>query len=150
MVSNVMLEELQQLLHDEIPLTRAIGIEVREYDKQALTLYAPLHYNINHKSSAFGGSLYSVAVLSGWGLIYMLLRQYDLSGHIVIQESHTQYRKPVTTDIIARCAFDSQTQYQRFIQMYRRKGMARIQLQTCITCNAETNVLFTGKYVVHK
>jgi thioesterase domain-containing protein len=145
-----MIEELQELLHAEIPLTKAIGIEVREYSEYALTLYAPLRNNINHKCTAFGGSLYSLAVLSGWGLIYLLLRQYGLSGHIVIQESHTKFNKPVVSDMSARCGFDSEAQYQKFIQMYQRKGIARIQLQSRITCNADTNVLFTGKYVVHK
>ena len=80
-----MIKELQKVLHLEIQLTRAIGIEVVEYGENGLTLYAPLDNNINHKSTAFGGSLYSVSVLTGWGLLYLLLIKYGLSGQIVIQ-----------------------------------------------------------------
>ena len=145
-----MTSELQEILHSEIPLTKAIGIEVSEYTGLSLTLKAPLEANINHKCTAFGGSLYSVAVLSGWGLIYLLLKQHDISGHIVIQESNTKFLKPVLTDITAECSFESTEQYERFIAMYKRKARARIQLQSNIACNADCNVIFKGSYVVHR
>lgn len=144
-----MTENLQEILHSEIPLTKAIGIEVREYTESSLSLYAPLENNINHKCTAFGGSLYSVSVLTGWGLIYLLLKQHDLSGHIVIHESNTRFLKPVTSEIISKCSFDSDSHYQRFIKMYKKKGKARIQLESRITCNTETSVIFKGSYVVH-
>ena len=83
-----MIRKLQELLNSEIPLTNAIGIKVVDYNDCGLTLSAPLKNNINHKCTAFGGSLYSVSVLSGWGLIYLLLNKYNLKGHIVIQESN--------------------------------------------------------------
>lgn len=141
--------KLQEVLHSEIPLTKTIGIEVGSYTGNSLTLHAPIENNINHKCTAFGGSIYSVSVLSGWGLIYLLLKQHDLSGHIVIQESSTRFLKPVTQDISATCAFESEKQYQRFINMYKRKGRARIKLESTITCGAETLVIFQGNYVVH-
>jgi thioesterase domain-containing protein len=145
-----MTSELQKILHSEIPLTKAIGIEVSEYTGLSLTLKAPLATNINHKCTAFGGSLYSVAVLSGWGLIYLLLQQHELSGHIVIQESNTRFLKPVVSDITARCSFESTGQYERFIAMYKRKARARIQLESHIVCNAASNVIFKGGYVIHR
>ena len=144
-----MIKELQEVLHSAIPLTKAIGIEVVEYTDLSLTLYAPLENNINHKCTAFGGSLYSVSVLSGWGLIYLLLKQHGLSGHIVIQESNTKFLKPVASGITAKCSFESKEQYERFIKMYKRKGIARIQLESRITCNVDANVIFKGSYVVH-
>jgi thioesterase domain-containing protein len=145
-----MTNELEKILHSEIPLTKAIGIEVSEYTGLSLTLKAPLETNINHKCTAFGGSLYSVAVLSGWGLIYLLLRQHDISGQIVIQESNTKFLKPVVSDIKAKCAFESTGQYERFIAMYKRKARARIQLESRIVCNTDCNVIFKGSYVVHR
>lgn len=144
-----MIKKLQEVLHSEIPLTKAIGIEVVEYTDLSLTLYAPLENNINHKCTAFGGSLYSVSVLSGWGLIYLLLKQHGLSGHIVIQESNTKFLKPVVSGITAKCLFESKEQYVRFIKMYKRKGIARIQLESRILCNTDANVIFKGSYVVH-
>ena len=46
---------LEQLLHQDIPLTQALGLSL------------PLAANLNHKSSMFGGSLYCGAVLAGAG-----------------------------------------------------------------------------------
>jgi len=106
--SDLEIKSLQEILNTEIPLTKAIGIKVVEYNDNRLTLRAPIDNNINHKCTAFGGSLYSISVLTGWGLIYLLLKEYGLSGHIVIHESNTKFLKPVATDIIARCGFDSQ------------------------------------------
>ncbi len=144
-----MIKILQDVLNTEIPLTRHIGISVVEYTDLSLTLSAPLENNINHKCTAFGGSIYSVSVLSGWGLIYLLLKQHNLSGHIVIQESTIKFIKPINSDITAKCSFLSIQQYEKFLNMYRRKGVARIRLTSKITCNSEDAVIFNGSYVVH-
>lgn len=144
-----MINLLQDVLHAEIPLTKHIGLTVVEHTGLSLTLSAPLDKNTNHKCTAFGGSLYSVAVLSGWGLIYLLLKQHDLAGHIVIQESNTKFVKPVTTDITAKCSFSSTHQAEKFLNMYRRKGIARTRLVSEIACDTATAVTFNGSYVVH-
>lgn len=144
-----MIKLLQDVLHSEIPLTKSIGISVIEHTGLSLSLRAPLDKNINHKCTAFGGSIYSVSVLSGWGLIYLLLKEHDVPGHIVIQESNTKFIKPVTSDITAKCSFSSVIQYEKFLNMYKKKGIARINLISQITCNNETAVIFNGTYVVH-
>lgn len=145
-----MIELLQEVLHTEIPLTKHIGLSVVEYTDLSLTLSAPLENNINHKCTAFGGSLYSVSVLSGWGLIYLLLKQHNLSGHIVIQESHIKFINPVNSAITSKCTFQSTQQCDKFINMYNRKGVARIKLTSKISSDNENAVIFNGSYVVHK
>ena len=140
---------LQEVLHSEIPLTKEIGITVSEYTCDSLTLKAPLESNLNHKCTAFGGSLYSVSVLSGWGLLYLLLKEHDLVGHIVIQESNTKFIKPVESDLSATCSFESVEQKDKFIKMFKRKGVARIQLESRITLHNDDHVVFKGSYVVH-
>ncbi len=144
-----MIKQLQDVLHTEIPLTKHLGLSVVEHTDLSLTLTAPLENNINHKCTAFGGSIYSVSVLSGWGLIYLLLKKHNLSGHIVIQESNTKFIKPVNSDITAKCSFLSAQQYIKFINMYKRKGIARIKLTSKILCDNKNAVTFHGTYVVH-
>lgn len=142
-------QKLQEILHAEIPLTKEMGVEVKEYADLSLTVSALLENNINHKCTAFGGSLYSVSVLSGWGLIYLALEEHELSGHIVIQESDIKFLKPVASEITARCSFESKQQREKFIQMYKRKGIARISLESRMVFHSETHVIFNGRYVVH-
>ena len=141
---------LQTKLHEEIPLTRAMGLVVKSLTSDSVCLTAPLSNNINHKSTAFGGSLYSIAVLAGWSLIYNQLQNRNLQGHIVIQESDIKYIKPVTTDIEAVCNIESPELLERFIQTYLKKDMARIMLNTIIRQDGVECVRFRGKYVMHR
>ncbi len=144
-----MISTLQEVLHSEMFVTKEIGISVDAYTGDSLTLHAPLESNLNHKCTAFGGSLYSVSVLSGWGLLYLLLNEHDLVGHIVIQESNTKFIKPVESDLSATCSFESIEQKDKFIKMFKRKGVARIQLESRITFDNDDHVVFKGSYVVH-
>jgi len=141
---------LQEVLHAEIPITKAMGVCVVEESSSSLTLSAPLENNINHKCTAFGGSLYSISVLSGWGLLYLLMKERGLTGHIVIQESNIQYIKPVTDIITSTCTFNSSSHADKFVSMFQRKGIARIKLESRISDEFGTQVLFTGQFVAHQ
>ena len=142
--------ELESVLHEEIPLTRAMGVAVLEWSGSALRIGAPLTNNVNHKCTAFGGSLYVMAVLSGWGLLYVLLKQAGLSAHIVIQESHIEYTAPVTNDIVAECRLPADAALARLIKTFERKGRARIELNAVVMQAGEPAVTFKGRYVIHR
>ncbi|WP_319557377.1 YiiD C-terminal domain-containing protein [Thiomicrorhabdus sp.] len=148
----MILDELQQTLHHSIPLTQAMGIRVHSFTDGTLSLFAPLEKNYNHKSTAFGGSLYSLSVLTGWSLIHLLLQQEALSGHIVIHKSQTRFLKPVDGNLLTRCQFESEKERLLFLKTYRRKGIARIKLNVHLSQEniPEPQLLFTGEYVVHR
>jgi len=143
---------LQSILHHDIPLTRDMGLTVLDWHDQQLRLQLPLEANVNHKSTMFGGSLYCGAVLAGWGWLHLRLQEEGLSdGHIVIQEGQISYPLPVTGDAIAACSGPGEQAWQRFITTYRRRGRARLALDTWV-CNAGSEdkaVLFSGQYVLH-
>ena len=141
---------LQSVLHEEIPLTVAMGISVTDCSQNRVELRAPLEPNINHKCTAFGGSLYSVAVLCGWGFVFHQLHLNKLNGHIVIQHSDVDYKLPVDGEIRAICEIDDKVKLNRFLKTYQRKKLARIKLQTKIVFNEEEAMIFSGQYVVHK
>lgn len=143
-------QALLQKLNHEIPLTRAMGIEVEQVTDTAVTLTAPLASNINHKSTAFGGSLYSLAVLAGWGLLDTQLTRHDLDARIVIQESHINYLFPVDDELRAQCILESKQDLEKLLRTFKRIGKARISLDVTITCNDKLAVHFTGRYVIHR
>jgi len=145
-----MKKHIEETLHSEIPITKSIGILVKGYSENGITLAAPLSNNINHKNTAFGGSLYSVCVLTGWSLIYALMTKKELSGHIVIQESNIKYLKPVTSDINASSCFRDENQINRFVNVYRKKRISRITLIVTVKQNNIEAVRFEGRYVVHQ
>jgi len=147
---NDMKQHLQQVLENEIPLTTAIGVTVDKVTNSDIILIAPLENNINHKCTAFGGSLYSIAVLAGWSLIYTRLKTLELQAHIVIQKSNIQYLNPVVLDIKAMCSIDSEEIFNNFLLTFKKKSIARIKLKVEIPGNDEPDVIFTGQYVIHR
>ena len=145
-----MIEQLQNTFYSEIPLTRAMGIEVLKYDDMMLSLRAPLSVNRNDKGTAFGGSLYSTAVLAGWGLIYLMLKERGITADIMIHESHTQFLAPVRSDIVATCRFDSEAQITKALTLLERRGLARIQLTTHIATAETEALMFEGSYAISR
>ncbi len=139
---------LERTLHDEIPLSQAMGVSVTDYDGTSLKLSAPLATNINHKSTAFGGSLYSLAVLCGWGMLHLKLAEAALHKHIVIQESNIRYLRPVAQDMQAECNLDDET-LNKFLRTLNKHDRARLSLDVIIHNQGQPAVEFTGRYVVH-
>lgn len=144
---------LQSVLHQDIPLTRDMGVEVISWQNHQLRLHLPLAQNINHKSTLFGGSLYCGAVLAGWGWLYLRLKEAGIDdGHIVIQDGQIQYPLPVKRDGVAICDAPDDASWDRFLKMYQRRGLARLALKTRIVAEGsdEPAVEFVGQYVLHK
>ncbi|MBB1518904.1 thioesterase domain-containing protein [Aquipseudomonas guryensis] len=142
---------LEQLLHQDIPLTQALGLGVSSWDGSELHLSLPLAANLNHKSSMFGGSLYCGAVLAGWGWLHLRLREAGVTdGHIVIQQGQIDYLQPVLGDALAVCTAPPAAQWDKFLALYRRRGLARISLHSRILADEAEAVRFSGQYVLHR
>ena len=142
---------LERLLHQDIPLTRALGLGVLGWQDGELRLSLPLAANLNHKSSMFGVSLYCAAVLTGWGWLHLSLREAGIvDGHIVIQQGQIDYTEPVLGDAVALCAAPPAAEWERFLALYRRRGLARIGLHSRILVGATEAVRFSGQYVLHR
>ena len=140
------LHKLERLLHAEIPLTCAMGVTVAHCDATGLTLRAPLEPNINHKSTAFGGSLATLATLAGWGLLQLLLRDHGLVT-VVIQESRVRYLLPVTGDFTATALPPAPEDLEKFLAQLERRGVARIDLVATIPAAERVAVHFEGRFV---
>jgi len=143
-------KKIESTIHSEIPLCKQMGISIEKFDDEGLIAKAPLAPNINHKNSAFGGSLYNVCVIAGWSMVYGILLQKDISAHVVIQHSNIDYRTAVTSeDIVAFCESPKDRVIEKFIKTFEKRGMSRIALVVKIMQNDELAVHFEGKYVIH-
>lgn len=139
--------ELTRFLHAHIPLSQAMQITARNYDGQSLVLGAPLAPNVNDKSTAFGGSLYNLAVLCGWSLLRLKLNEAGMEKkNIVIQEANTRYLLPVSGELQAECRLVPEA-WQDFLQPLQQRGRARITLNVIIRQQDKPAVEFTGTYV---
>jgi len=146
---NEQLRELEQTLHAEIPLTRNMDVRVLRADQNGLALGAALAPNLNHKKTAFGGSLNSLATLACWGLIQLLVRHHSQVITVVIQESNVQFLKPVMQDFEAVCSLPPAPVTEKFLHMLERKGRARLALDSAIHTNGEIALRFRGQFVAY-
>jgi len=141
------LRALRAKLRRDMPITRALGLRVLGNEGGGLVLRSPLGPNINHKGTAFAGSLNATATLAGWGTIWLLLREHGIRSHVVIQDSTVQYLRPVTGDFTARCRAPSSTAVERLVNAVRRRGRGRIELDVLVADASGDAVRFHGRYV---
>jgi thioesterase domain-containing protein len=142
------LRETEEFFHEQIPITRAMGVRVAAYDGRQFTLVAPIALNHNHLCTAFGGSLGAVATLAGYGLLWLELR--DRACHVVIRQSSLSFRRPVRKDIVAICRRPDQEALQAFKAAFAQRGKARIGLDVTIQEDGLVAVEFQGLFVAFR
>jgi thioesterase domain-containing protein len=137
--------ETERFLHEQIPLTKAMGVRVGEHDAGGLALTAPLAANHNHLGTAFGGSLAALATLAGYALLWLELGNRD--AHIVIRRSELDYRHPVTGPLRAICRRPPEAELAAFRATFAKAGKARIRLQVTVEEAGRVCMAFAGTFV---
>lgn len=125
-------KQLQDYLYQHIPISRAMGVLVEHATTDKVVVCAPIANNINHKQTAFGGSLHAVATLACWSLLHMNLKATNEAIQIVVAKSDATYLAPVGTDFKAECVIPSNAEWHRFLKMLSAKGKGRIELSAQI------------------
>lgn len=141
---------VEDYLHKHIPISGAMGVTAAFASKGRVVLRAPLLANINHKSTAFGGSLQALATLSCWTLLHLNLRHEAKAGEIVITSSNINYIRPVTKDFEAEASLPEGSRWPVFLKTFERHGRARIQLTASIVEDDELAVDYTGSFAALK
>jgi thioesterase domain-containing protein len=139
---------VEAYLHEHIPLSYAMGVKVEKATPHEVILWAPLTPNINHKQTAFGGSLHSIATLACWTYLYVNLLKENVQ--IVIRKSDTEYLAPVEGDFKALCQIPSQEEWDTFLKMLHSKKKGRITLHSKIYFNNRLCVDYSGVFVALK
>ena len=144
-------QALERLLHHDIQLTRAMQLQVLSWQAHELRLRLPLAANSNHHHSMFGGSLYSAAVLAGWGWLHLRLQEAGIDGGVVIKDAQISYLLPVTGDALACCSAPESATWDKFVATFERRGVARLHLNSqLLTANGEVAVRFNGQFVLQR
>lgn len=139
-------EELEDYLHRNIPLSKAMGLSVGLVEKGKVILKAPFEPNVNHKKTVFGGSLATLATLACWSLLYASLKQFESQHEIVVVHSDISYLRPVKGEFEAVCVFENQEQWGRFLTLLQRKNKGKIVLEALIGDIKEPSVIFKGTF----
>jgi thioesterase domain-containing protein len=149
MLSRMPLKKLEEFLHEQIPLTEALGVKIIKSDDSGAEVTAPLAPNRNHLGTVFGGSLHSVLVLSAYLWLFHALEKKGISNHVVLMSSHTDYLHPVTGEFKAVCPAPKPEDFKRLMRTLERRGRARIRLHAHISTAKGLACVFSGDFVAH-
>jgi thioesterase domain-containing protein len=135
----------EQFLHEQIPLTRAMGLRIVSYDDNGVAVEAPVALNSNHLRTAFGGSINAVATLAAYGLLWLELD--NPAVHVVVAESSIRFLRPVRETIRAVCARPGPDDWEAFRAEFESIGKARIKLRVAVVEVDQTAAEFEGTFV---
>lgn len=139
--------ELEAYLHAHIPISHEMGVRVASAGLDSLRLAAPLSPNINHRATAFGGSVSALAILAGWAWLHVMMRAANVEARLVIQRNSIEYLAPIAGDFEARCGWQPRADVDRFLATFRRGGKARLALTVEILFQGDVAARFEGDYV---
>lgn len=138
---------LQGYLHEHIPLSKAMQVEVVSVSADAIVLSAPLEPNINHRETVFGGSASALAILSAWSLLHARLQAEQIACQLVIQRNTMEYALPIEGAFHAKATIANPEDWPRFLLMLSRKGRARITVSSVLEFNGASVGRFSGEFV---
>lgn len=141
-------DALRAVLREAMPVAGRLGVEVADYRDGTLSLRAPLALNLNDKGTAFAGSLAMIATLTGWSLMWLLLREHGITGDIVLQDSSVKYLRPVIQDFVASATCPTDTELRPMLDAIARRGKGRLKLEVTVADGDGVIVRFVGRYVV--
>src|SRR5258708_14383335 len=142
--------QLELFLHEHIPLRRSRGIQVIHCAEDGIRLRAPLPPNINHRQTAFGGSISAIAMTAGWSYVHRRLQSLEMPARIVVSNAETRFRQPVTDDFEAWCPAPHDKACVRFVAGFRMTGRARIQLRAWSLFEWQTAAIFDLEHVARR
>lgn len=139
--------DLERYLHEHIPLSRALGVRVEHLGPESAHLSAPLAPNLNHRRTAFGGSVASVATLAGWGWLLARLAERSPVPHLVIQEQTVVYLAPIDDAFEAICPAPPAAAFHRFLRALDARGRGRVELAAEVRSAGRVAARFRGQFV---
>lgn len=140
--------DIEKYLYEHIPITKALGVKTSSFSKTEVKFWAPLSENINHRSSAFGGSISSLLITTGWSYLRLLFDEYQPVPRIVIGRSSTSYLQPIKDDFTSELIIPNTETLDQFFEMYQRFGKARLTLKAQIKKGDNLLAEFEGDFVV--
>jgi len=139
--------QMQEKIHTTIPLSAVMQFSIIELNPDSIVVSAPLEPNINIHGTGFAGSLYSVAILTGWALSTHIMSLHNMNGDLVVGKADIKYRTPVTGALVCRAQVDT-VACNNFKKDFDTIGKARLSLT--ITIGDNLNAVLQGLFVAVK
>ncbi len=128
-------------------MARVMDMRVTDFRDGMLTLKAPLAPNVNIHGTAFGGSLFSLAALAGWGLLQMTMSGGRETENVVLGHGRIAYHLPVRDEIVVRCKLPAAEKFQSFLEDFEQGRKARINMVSEVITEEGVAATLSGLYV---
>jgi thioesterase domain-containing protein len=140
-------QEVEAYLHEHIPISKDMEVAVAHASPEEVLLRAPLAPNINHRSTVFGGSISTLAILAGWTLVHLKLQLLPFRSRLVIQSNNINYLLPIEDDFAARCLAPAPRDWERFVVALTKRKKARLDIQAQVVFDEQIAATFEARYV---
>ncbi len=136
---------LQEKIRSTIPLSDAMQFDIVELTEKSIMVRAPLPPNVNIHGTGFAGSIYSLAILTGWAMLTHIIDSQDFEGDLVVGKAEICYLKPVSGDIECRCSVPDYL-YEAFNKDMKNNSKAKISLKIEI---GDSQALLSAIFFTH-
>lgn len=145
------IKKLEALIHKKIPMTKLMKIQLKELNNDYLHTTVPLKININDKNTAFGGSINSLATISGWCLCNLLFnKSLSENINILIIKNESTFVAPITKDLNCFTELPNEKEIEVLLNKLQTKGKGSLKLHIKILEDEKLCFTFDGTYVVKK
>jgi thioesterase domain-containing protein len=139
--------QLQEKIHTAIPLSAVMQFSIIELNSDSIIVSAPLEPNVNIHGTGFAGSLYSVAILTGWALSTHIMSLHNMVGDLVVGKADITYRTPVKGALTCRTQVSAAV-CDAFKNNFEASGKARLNLT--VNIGDDPNAVLQGLFVAVK
>jgi len=143
-------QALQDIWHETIPLSKAMDLQISYYDSKKLVTICDADFNQNLHQTMFAGSIYTLATLTGWGWVYLALKEIQqvhksIDGDIVLAEANIRYHAPIEGLAFGQVL---QADVSGHFDNLAEGKKARINLSVHVYCGENIAATFKGCYFV--
>ncbi len=138
-------QQLAETWRQTIPLSQYMQLQISGFNGFQLSCSAPLAPNINLHQTMFAGSIYTLATLTGWGMLYLQLQALGLQGAQVLANANIRYLRPVASVPEARCQL---LDCAGDLTVLAQGKKVRQRIRVGIYCQHQLCAEFNGDYVV--
>ncbi len=118
---------LQARIRAAIPLSDNMQFSIDDLNLESIRVSAPLEPNVNIHGTGFAGSIYSLAILTGWAWCDHLLTRNKMNAVLVVGNAEIRYRAPLTENLTCFCS-GSKTARDAFIDAIKSNGKGKLAL----------------------
>lgn len=120
-------QNLELQLYKNVPILRHHQFKIAELTSENIKITAPIIANKNHYDTAFGGSISTLGIVTGWAMLLYKVQEAELPLRLLIQKNSIQYKLPIKSNFISETEINNE-QWRDFAQTACTKGKAKLSM----------------------